>query len=158
MLKGQLPRVIYHQVYEDSNDKALTPALSLSPSRSLSFSLSFSLPLSLSLSLPLSPSFSHPLPLSPDYVFFRDATVAAGGCCDGGAGTVLPSHNLGSEQDRIGPAISGLSKTAVHHTSLACPQKALCGGIPGAVLEPLVRFWSHFLGIYRQNLTRSLEN
>ena len=39
-----------------------------------------------------------------------------------------------------------------------CPQKALCGGIPGAVLEPLVRFWSHIVGIYRQNLTRSLEN
>ena len=38
------------------------------------------------------------------------------------------------------------------------PQKALCGGIPGAVVEPLVRFWSHFVGIYRQNLTRSLEN
>ena len=34
----------------------------------------------------------------------------------------------------------------------------LCRGIPGAVLEPLVRFWSHFVGIYRQNLTRSLEN
>ena len=38
------------------------------------------------------------------------------------------------------------------------PQKALCGGIPGAVLEPLVRFWSHFVGIYRQNLTRSIKN
>ena len=38
------------------------------------------------------------------------------------------------------------------------PQKALCGVIPGAVLEPLVRFWSHFVGIYRQKLTRSLEN
>jgi len=38
------------------------------------------------------------------------------------------------------------------------PQKALCGGIPGAVLEPLVRFWSHFVGISRQKLTWSLEN
>ena len=42
--------------------------------------------------------------------------------------------------------------------TLLLPQKALCGGIPGAVLEPLVRFWSHFVGIYRQKLTRSLEN
>ena len=43
-----------------------------------------------------------------------------------------------------------------HHED--CPQKALCGGIPGAVLEPLVRSWSHFVGICRQTLTRSLEN
>ena len=41
---------------------------------------------------------------------------------------------------------------------LQTPQKALCGGIPGAVLEPLVRSWSHFVGIYRQKLTRSIEN
>jgi hypothetical protein len=34
------------------------------------------------------------------------------------------------------------------------PQKALCGGIPGAFLEPLGRSWSHFVGIYRQKLTR----
>ena len=45
----------------------------------------------------------------------------------------------------------------VFHVS-CLPQKTLCGGIPGAVLEPLVRFWSHFVGIYRQKLTRSLEN
>ena len=38
------------------------------------------------------------------------------------------------------------------------PQKAVCGGIPGSFLEPLVRSWSHFVGIYRQKLTRSLEN
>ena len=38
------------------------------------------------------------------------------------------------------------------------PQKALCGGIPCPFLEPLARSWSHFVGIYRQNLTRSLEN
>jgi hypothetical protein len=37
-------------------------------------------------------------------------------------------------------------------------QKALCGGIPCPFLEPLARSWSHFVGIYRQNLTRSLEN
>ena len=47
---------------------------------------------------------------------------------------------------------------AVTHLLGDIPQKALCRGIPGAVLEPLVRFWSHFVGIYRQNLTRSLEN
>ena len=40
---------------------------------------------------------------------------------------------------------------------LEVPQKALCGGIPGAVLEPLVRSWSHFVGIYRQKLTRSMK-
>ena len=38
------------------------------------------------------------------------------------------------------------------------PQKALRGGIPGLFLEPLGRSWSHFVGIYRQKLTRSLEN
>ena len=38
------------------------------------------------------------------------------------------------------------------------PRETLRGGIPGAVLEPLVRSWSHFVGIYRQKLTRSLEN
>ena len=38
------------------------------------------------------------------------------------------------------------------------PQKALSGSIPGAVLEPLVRSWSHFVGIYRQKLTRCLAN
>ena len=38
------------------------------------------------------------------------------------------------------------------------PQKALRGGIPGSFLEPLGRSWSHFVGIYRQKLTRSLEN
>ena len=38
------------------------------------------------------------------------------------------------------------------------PQKALRGGIPGSFLEPLGGSWSHFVGIYRQNLTRSLEN
>jgi hypothetical protein len=36
-------------------------------------------------------------------------------------------------------------------------QKALRGGIPGAVLEPLVRSWSHFVGIYRQKLTGLLK-
>ena len=48
-------------------------------------------------------------------------------------------------------------RTSVGHAS-GGPQKALCGGIPGAVLEPLVRSWSHFVGIYRQKLTRSIEN
>jgi WD40 repeat protein len=38
------------------------------------------------------------------------------------------------------------------------PQKALRGGIPGAVLEPLGRSWSHFVGIYRQKLTKSSKN
>ena len=38
------------------------------------------------------------------------------------------------------------------------PQKALCGGFSCPFLEPLARSWSHFVGIYRQNLTRSVEN
>ena len=37
------------------------------------------------------------------------------------------------------------------------PRKPLCGSIPGSFLEPLVRSWSHFRGIYRQKLTRSLK-
>ena len=35
------------------------------------------------------------------------------------------------------------------------PQRALCGGIPCSFLEPFVRSWSHFVGIYRQILTTS---
>ena len=38
------------------------------------------------------------------------------------------------------------------------PQKALCGGIPDPCLEPLTRYWSHFVGVYRQMLTTSLQN
>jgi len=40
---------------------------------------------------------------------------------------------------------------------LTSPQKALCGGIPDPYLEPLTRSWSHFVGIYCQNLTDSLK-
>ena len=43
-------------------------------------------------------------------------------------------------------------------TQASMPQKALSGGIPGAVLEPLVRVWSHFVGICRQKLTKSSKN
>ena len=39
----------------------------------------------------------------------------------------------------------------------ASPQKELRGGIPGAVLEPLGRSWSHFVGIYRQKFTKSFK-
>ena len=45
------------------------------------------------------------------------------------------------------------SKTRAVHR--AGPQKALRGGIPGSLLEPLVRSWSHFVGIYGQKLTKS---
>ena len=38
------------------------------------------------------------------------------------------------------------------------PREALRGCIPGSFLEPLVRCWSHFVGIYRQKLTRSLKH
>ena len=37
------------------------------------------------------------------------------------------------------------------------PREALRGGIPGSFLEPLGRSWSHFVGIYRKKLTRSLK-
>ena len=38
------------------------------------------------------------------------------------------------------------------------PQKAFREGIPGAVLEPLGRSWSHFVGIYCQKFTKSFKN
>ena len=38
------------------------------------------------------------------------------------------------------------------------PREALCGGITVSFLEPLCRSWSHFVGIYRQKLTRSVGN
>ena len=38
------------------------------------------------------------------------------------------------------------------------PQKALGGGIPSSFLEPSPRSWSHFVGIYRQKLTKSSKN
>ena len=38
------------------------------------------------------------------------------------------------------------------------PREALCGGITVSFLEPLCRSWSHFVGIYRPKLTRSVES
>ena len=38
------------------------------------------------------------------------------------------------------------------------PREALREGIPWSFLEPLGRYWSHFVGIYRQKLTRFLKN
>ena len=38
------------------------------------------------------------------------------------------------------------------------PQKALREGITVSFLKPWCRSWSHFWGIYRQKLTRSLKN
>ena len=38
------------------------------------------------------------------------------------------------------------------------PREALLGGIPWSFLEPLGRSGSHFVGIYRQKMTRSLKN
>ena len=38
------------------------------------------------------------------------------------------------------------------------PREALRGGIPVSFLKPLCRSWSHFVGIYRQKLTRSQKN
>ena len=38
------------------------------------------------------------------------------------------------------------------------PRKPLCGGIPSPFLEPSPRSWSHFVGVYRQILTTSLNN
>ena len=37
------------------------------------------------------------------------------------------------------------------------PLEALRGGIPWSFLAPLGRSWSHFVGIHRQKLTRSLK-
>ena len=38
------------------------------------------------------------------------------------------------------------------------PREALRGAIPWSFLEPLGRSLSHFVGIHRQKLTRSLKN
>jgi len=43
-------------------------------------------------------------------------------------------------------------------SSLDKPRVALRGGIPWSFLGPLGRSWSHYVGIYRQKLTRSLKN
>ena len=43
-------------------------------------------------------------------------------------------------------------------SSLNKPRVALRGGIPWSFLGPLGRSWSHYVGIYRQKLTRSLKN
>ena len=45
-----------------------------------------------------------------------------------------------------------------HVSEDPCPQKALRGGIPDPYLEPLTRTCSHFVGIYRQKLTKSSKN
>ena len=37
------------------------------------------------------------------------------------------------------------------------PREALRGGIPTSFLEPSCRSLSHFVGIYRQKMTRSLQ-
>ena len=55
-----------------------------------------------------------------------------------------------------------LINVEVHHggvdpLNVGVPRETLRGGIPGAVLEPLVRSWSHFVGIYRQKLTQALR-
>ena len=39
-----------------------------------------------------------------------------------------------------------------------CPLKALRGVIPTSFLEPSCRSWSHFMSLYYQKMTRSLEN
>ena len=57
----------------------------------------------------------------------------------------------GSEDATHARVLEGVAKSQ-------SPQKALCGGIPGSFLEPLVRSWSHFVGIYCQKSTRSLDN
>jgi len=54
--------------------------------------------------------------------------------------------------------LDNLPHDAHHADSLEKPQKALRGGIPDPYLEPLTRTWSHFVGIYRQKLTKSSKN
>ena len=59
---------------------------------------------------------------------------------------------------RVNSAYIRQSGPASGPDSHSNPQKALSGGIPGAVLEPLGRSWSHFVGIYRQKLTKSSKH
>ena len=47
----------------------------------------------------------------------------------------------------------GCPSSCVGDHGPADPQKALRGGIPCSFLEPSARYWSHFVGIYRQKLT-----
>ena len=73
---------------------------------------------------------------------------ADGVSCLLGRRVVVPDHD----------SFDSLLVLQLHHEFEAplrrdLPQKALSGGIPGAVLEPLVWSWSHFVGIYRQKLT-----
>ena len=63
-----------------------------------------------------------------------------------------------SVQDQRTLQPQDLYEASYHDTETLIPRETLRGGIPGAVLEPLVRSWSHFVGIYRQKLTRSLAN
>ena len=51
-----------------------------------------------------------------------------------------------------------VSACAVSVEAPSGPRVALRGGIQGSFLEPLGRAWSHFVGIYRQKLTRCLQN
>ena len=65
---------------------------------------------------------------------------------------LVPSPNtLHPAHDTLNPEIRTLNP-------VVGPREALRGGIPGSFLEPLVRSWSHFEGIYRHTLTRSLKN
>ena len=54
------------------------------------------------------------------------------------------------------PTSSASSTASTRYSSY--PQRALCRGIPSSFLEPSLRSWSHFVGIYRQKLTRSVKN
>ena len=70
--------------------------------------------------------------------------------------------------DRVLPPFSEYKKTSDRPVFLelkkcrdrpgGAPQRALCGGIPSSFLEPSLRSWSHFVGVYRQTLTTSLKN
>ena len=83
------------------------------------------------------------------------------------AQAVLPGHRatgwmfLMSEVPLYGAGgASALHASDQHHgpfrrplSPRLVPREVLRGGIRGSFLEPLARFWSHFVGIYCQKLT-----
>jgi hypothetical protein len=71
---------------------------------------------------------------------------------------VPPLHIRSTAPAECGLSLRYLIRKRGHLPATGGPRKPLRGGIPGSFLEPLVRSWSHFVGIYRQKLTRSLKN
>ena len=68
--------------------------------------------------------------------------------------TLHPTISSGGQHSHLTPRPITTDFSAIT-PSPSRPQKALSGGIPCPFLEPSARSWSHFVGIYRQRLTKS---